>query len=120
MSLYDIPDHPVIRNMERTGYPDGKEPEYPHCPVCEEREISDVYEQKDDGIIGCEACITRQAADSLQAFMAESPDGVPVCPVCKCQCEDGYTDRDGEIKGCDECVTLVNAWEKESCFYSRD
>ena len=21
-----IPDHPIIRNMERTGYPDGKEP----------------------------------------------------------------------------------------------
>lgn len=29
----DIPDHPVIRNMEATGYPDGKEPDYPHCPV---------------------------------------------------------------------------------------
>ena len=23
---YDLPDHPVIQNMERTGYPDGKEP----------------------------------------------------------------------------------------------
>lgn len=29
-----IPDHPVIRNMKATGYPDGKEPQYPHCPVC--------------------------------------------------------------------------------------
>ena len=29
-----IPDHPVIRNMEATGYPDGKYPKYPRCPVC--------------------------------------------------------------------------------------
>ena len=21
---YDLPDHPVIQNMERTGYPDGR------------------------------------------------------------------------------------------------
>lgn len=30
MSGYnDVPDHPVIRNMERTGYPDGKSPDTP-------------------------------------------------------------------------------------------
>lgn len=34
--MYDIPDHPVIRNLEATGYPDGKEPDYPHCPFCGE------------------------------------------------------------------------------------
>ena len=33
---YDLPDHPVIQNMERTGYPDGKEPIFPICPVCGE------------------------------------------------------------------------------------
>lgn len=32
----DIPDDPVIQNMERTGYPDGKEPRYPRCPCCGE------------------------------------------------------------------------------------
>ena len=26
---YDLPDHPVVQNLERTGYPDGKEPRYP-------------------------------------------------------------------------------------------
>ena len=31
---YNLPDHPVIRNLEMTGYPDGQEPEYPHCPLC--------------------------------------------------------------------------------------
>ena len=28
---YNLPDHPMIRNLEMTGYPDGQEPEYPHC-----------------------------------------------------------------------------------------
>lgn len=33
MSLRYLPDHPVVQNMERTGYPDGKEPQFPHCPI---------------------------------------------------------------------------------------
>ena len=33
---YDLPDHPVVQNMERTGYPDGKEPRCPRCPICGE------------------------------------------------------------------------------------
>lgn len=53
----DIPDHPVIRNMERTGYPDGKEPEYPICPVCEEN-ADTFYKNFDNEIVGCENCIT--------------------------------------------------------------
>lgn len=52
-----IPDHPVIRNMERTGYPDGREPEYPICPVCgEECEI--IYRDKWLDIVGCDECIS--------------------------------------------------------------
>lgn len=52
-----IPDHPVIRNMERTGYPDGKEPEYPICPVCgEECEI--IYRDKYLDAVGCDECIS--------------------------------------------------------------
>lgn len=52
-----IPDHPVIRNMERTGYPDGKEPEYPRCPVCgEECEI--FYRDKYLDVVGCDECIS--------------------------------------------------------------
>lgn len=31
-----IQDHPVIRNLELTGYPDGQEPNYPICPICYE------------------------------------------------------------------------------------
>lgn len=25
---YNLPDHPMIRNLEMTGYPDGQEPEW--------------------------------------------------------------------------------------------
>ena len=34
MSLYDIPDHPVIAACMRTGYPPGMEPREYCCPVC--------------------------------------------------------------------------------------
>lgn len=55
-SYHDVPDHPVIRNMERTGYPDGKEPEYPICPICGE-ECETIYKSKDYDIVGCDECI---------------------------------------------------------------
>ena len=50
-------DHPVIANMERTGHPDGKEPEAYHCPLCG-KECESIYKNKDTGeIVGCENCI---------------------------------------------------------------
>ena len=57
--MHDLPDHPIIRNLERTGYPDGKEPRYPHCPVCgEECEI--IYRRySDDECVGCDGCLLR-------------------------------------------------------------
>ena len=54
--MFDMPEHPVLQNMERTGYPDGKEPEYPHCPVCS-KECETVYKTKDYEIIGCDLCL---------------------------------------------------------------
>lgn len=68
----NIPDHPVIANMERTGYPDGKTPDEPHCPVC-----------------GCE-------------------------------CEDVYKDKNNEIVGCNNCITTHDAWNETKCFPERD
>lgn len=55
--MNDIPDHPVIRNMERTGYPDGKEPTYPHCPVSGE-ECDTIYKDKEHDIVGCDNCVS--------------------------------------------------------------
>lgn len=30
------PENPIIRNTERTGWPDGHEPDRPVCPICGE------------------------------------------------------------------------------------
>lgn len=55
--MYDVPDHPVIRNLMETGYPDGKEPEEILCPVCgEDGEF--FYQNRDGRIVGCERCLT--------------------------------------------------------------
>lgn len=51
-----IPEHPIIQNMERTGYPDGREPQYPHCPICGS-ECNTVYLNDDMEVIGCEECV---------------------------------------------------------------
>lgn len=53
--MNDIPDHPDIRNAERTGYPNG-EVQYPHCPICG-AECSTVY-YVETQIVGCDECIT--------------------------------------------------------------
>lgn len=66
-----FPDHPIIRNCERTGYPDVKAPEHPVCPVCGE-ECSDVYSTRHGDIVGCDVCLTLgDAWEEPQCF----PDG---------------------------------------------
>lgn len=65
----NIPDHPVISNMERTGSPDGKDPTYPRCPACgEECEI--IYRRYSDGeCVGCDACLqTKDAWEAQECF----------------------------------------------------
>lgn len=62
MSYYDIPDHTIIQNMEQTGYPDGKEPEYPSCPICG-KECEILYTSKRDGtVVGCDSCLSSHDA----------------------------------------------------------
>ena len=54
---HDIPDHPVIANMERTGHPDGKEPAPVLCPLCG-GECETIYRTKEDReVVGCDLCI---------------------------------------------------------------
>lgn len=61
-------EHPIITNMERTGYPDGKEPVYPICPVCN-KECETIHKNKDDEIVGCDCCIhTTDAWDEIECF----------------------------------------------------
>ncbi len=36
----------------------------------------------------------------------------PRCPVCGELCDTFYKDMNGEVFGCDECVTTADAWEE--------
>ena len=55
--MFDCPDHPTIQNMERTGYPDGKEPDWPRCPVCGEECETFYYSKTTHKVAGCEICL---------------------------------------------------------------
>ena len=62
-----VPDHPVIQNMENTGYPDGKAPKVIHrCFVCgnEICEGEEFYQLWDKP--RCEECVndSRKVAES--------------------------------------------------------
>ena len=59
--MQTIPDHPVIQNCERTGWPDGKEPARPVCPVCG-NECETVYKGLFDVIEGCDVCLRAEDA----------------------------------------------------------
>lgn len=52
----NCPDHPVVQNMCRTGFPDGREPEEMRCPACGET-AERFYETRDGTIVGCECCL---------------------------------------------------------------
>ena len=49
-------DHPVIENLMATGWPDGKEPPVPHCPVCG-AECDTAYKDRFGEIVGCDNCM---------------------------------------------------------------
>ena len=64
-------DHPVIRNLERTGYPDGKLPEVV-CPNCGAECATFYQDNADNHIIGCEYCVSR--LDAVQHVMDSRED----------------------------------------------
>ena len=53
-----MPDHPVIRNLEHTGYPDGISRVY-ICPCCGAYDIDSVF-VIDDEIVGCDQCVSEK------------------------------------------------------------
>lgn len=55
MSDRDL-QHPDITAAERTGYPAGREPTWPVCPVCGE-ETDTFYKNADGVVVGCDNCI---------------------------------------------------------------
>lgn len=99
---YDIPDHPVIRNMERTGYPDGKIPFEPTCPVCD-CECNTIYTDSINEILGCDQCVDEDYDDE---------DLDKPCPVCGQMPRFNLYKKNGAIIGCDQCVFTDDAYEK--------
>lgn len=50
-------EHPVITNLCRTGYPDGREPEELKCPICG-ADAEHFYTTRDSRtVVGCEICL---------------------------------------------------------------
>lgn len=70
---YDLPDHYVIQNLERTGYPNGKEPTHPHCPVCG-AECDTIYWDKSGEIFGCDECVEANEAWETNECFPEKED----------------------------------------------
>lgn len=62
-----MPDHPVIRSMERTGWPEGREPDQPVCPICG-RECETIYRNRDGVIFACDGCV-----ESCEAWDVPAP-----------------------------------------------
>lgn len=96
-----IPDHPIIRSCELTGYPGFRTPCWPVCPVCGS-ECSSVYLDDLNRVLGCDNCVTESCSDD--------GDDTVLCPYCKPVPERIYS-KNGEIVGCDNCVTEQDAWE---------
>ena len=99
---YDIPDHPVIRNMERTGYPDGKIPFEPTCPICDCK-CETIYTDSINETLGCDQCIEEDYDDND----LDNP-----CPICGQHPQFKLYKKNGAIIGCDQCVFADDAYEK--------
>ena len=37
---------------------------------------------------------------------------LPRCPICGAETDTFYKDKNGDIVGCDECVSTCDAWEE--------
>lgn len=51
-----IPDDPIIRRLVETGYPNGREPQCPVCPVCGDY-CDTLWCDRDGTVFGCDNCV---------------------------------------------------------------
>lgn len=66
-------ENPIIANTERTGYPDGKEPQYPICPICG-AECETIYQDRYGAYAGCDVCMkTKDAWEVEDCFPGKEP-----------------------------------------------
>lgn len=63
-------EHPTIRNLERTGTPDGRDPIEPVCPVC--GADAETFYKQDGEIIGCNECI--DGVDATEYLMNQAEE----------------------------------------------
>ena len=110
---YGVPDHPMIRAMERYGYPDPKMDREPVCPVCGDV-CEEIYRERKGGdVLGCGSCITRMSMEDVAGFDGQE---TPTCPGCGTDCDTVYVAKDDGIVGCWDCVSSEPAWECDECF----
>ena len=63
MDYNNIPDHPIIRNLQGTGYADGEDHDDVWiCPKCREQ-CDFFYVDGNREIVGCENCISMYEAE---------------------------------------------------------
>lgn len=53
---FDLPEHPIVQNLERFGCPFGKEPPIPHCPICG-AECETIYRNFLNEVVGFDLCV---------------------------------------------------------------
>lgn len=64
-------EHPAVSNALRTGWPDGKAPQEPICPVCQSP-CGEIYVSTQGYIVGCDECIkTKDAWEEPECFPGE-------------------------------------------------
>lgn len=66
--MIDIADHPIVHEIETTGYPAGREKAALRCPCCgEELSVDDfVYTGYNGEIVGCERCLESHFAENME------------------------------------------------------
>lgn len=101
-------EHPVITYMERTGWPDGKDPAPYQCPHCDADLCAEDLLLTDaaGNVLGClDGCVT-----------IIEPDGLRTCETCgePIGLDDAmYIDSGGDVLGCSECCCLLKAGDYE-------
>ncbi len=66
-----VPDHPVVRSMEYTGYPYARDSLQPCCPICG-RECETAYIDRWGEPAGCELCLDARSAWDQSAYFRQS------------------------------------------------
>ena len=62
--MFNAPDHPIIRQLEKYGVLEEYADDAPKCPICG-KECSVIYTNNINLIVGCDWCIQEHEAWEL-------------------------------------------------------